>query len=257
MSENQHIYNAEFFEYLNETAILSARLVTKEVLSLLPVTSVLDVGCGQGAWLKVWKENGVSHVTGVDGDYVNRDDIFIEQDEFNAHNLTKPFSTGKRYDLVTSFEVAEHIDKASADIFVETLTKHGDCVLFSAAVPGQGGETHVNEQPYRYWKEKFAAQGYQMYDFIRPRIVENEDISFWYRYNMFLFVKEGSEAENNLHADIVKAYVKSDKDIVDYSPFLLRIRKAIIRCVPHFVEQKLAVLNHRMVLRKAKKAKAA
>ncbi len=253
MSDTQHIYNAEFFTYLNETAELSAREVVKVVKPFLKHDKVMDVGCGQGVWLKVWKENGAKEVAGVDGDYVNLDDIFIERDEFSAHDLTTPFKKDKKFDLAYSYEVAEHIKAASADIFVETLTNHSDVILFSAAVPGQGGETHVNEQPYSYWKAKFAAKGYQMYDFVRPLIYQNEDISFWYRYNMFLFVKEGAEAE--LHEDIIKTLVKSDKEIVDYTPFLLRVRKAIIRCVPQFIEQYLAVLNHKMVLRKARKKK--
>ena len=59
MSEKQHIYNAEFFTYLNETALKSAEEVIKVVQPLLKVTSVLDVGCGQGAWLKAWKEAGI------------------------------------------------------------------------------------------------------------------------------------------------------------------------------------------------------
>ena len=43
---------------------------------------------------------------------------------------------------------------------VATITKHGDAVLFSAAIPGQGGQDHLNEQWPEYWQKKFEVNGY-------------------------------------------------------------------------------------------------
>ena len=36
-----------------------------------------------------------------------------------------------------------------------------DRVIFTAALPGQGGTHHVNEQPHEFWDELFRACGYR------------------------------------------------------------------------------------------------
>jgi hypothetical protein len=63
--------------------------------------------------------------------------------------------------------------------------------LFSAAVPGQTGDGHVNEQWPDYWIDKFKQQGYSFADIIRPAVWENEDVLWWYAQNTFLFFRDG------------------------------------------------------------------
>jgi hypothetical protein len=62
-------------------------------------------------------------------------------------NLNYAVDLGRRFDLVWSYEVAEHIHSAYTDVFLDTLTKHGDTIAMSAAKPGQHGYGHFNEQP--------------------------------------------------------------------------------------------------------------
>lgn len=153
--------------------------------------SVLDVGCGLGTWLKVSKDLGVPHVLGIDGDYVNRDLLrkYINEDEFKVCDLTKPFQLNTKYDLALCLEVAEHLPKSSADTLIESLTLHSDHILFSAAIPAQGGQNHLNEQWQSYWMEKFKALGYTPYDLIRPLIWENTKVDLWYRQNIVFYSK--------------------------------------------------------------------
>jgi hypothetical protein len=129
-------------------------------------------------------------VLGVDGDYVDRASLRIAADKFVAADLREPLSLDRKFDLVQSLEVAEHIDGARADVFVESLTRHGDVVLFSAAIPGQGGNGHVNEQWPSYWIGKFADAGFTLYDAIRPRIWNDSRVEVWYRQNTLLFSRE-------------------------------------------------------------------
>ena len=63
-----------------------------------------------------------------------------------------------RADVVVSTEVAEHLNEENADRFVELLTSLAPTAVVTAAVPGQGGTDHVNEQPNEYWIEKFEAR---------------------------------------------------------------------------------------------------
>lgn len=170
----------------------AAHEVVPLVLQLTKATSVLDVGCGTGTWLNVFEENGVNDLLGVDGDYVERNMLKIRGELFHAHDLTMPLALGRKFDVVVSLEVAEHIPEQFADVFVESLVTHGDVLLFSAAIPGQGGQNHLNEQWPEYWQKKFEQFGFYFHDVIRPKIWANERVDFWYRQNIFLVNRQKS-----------------------------------------------------------------
>jgi cyclopropane fatty-acyl-phospholipid synthase-like methyltransferase len=159
------------------------------VNKLLRPASVLDVGCGVGVWVDEWGSAGVSDALGIDGNYVDRTTLRISQDKFAPVDLQQSFSLGRKFDLVQTLEVAEHLDEACADTFVESLTRHSETILFSAAIPGQGGTHHVNEQWPSYWAEKFARAGYTAYDVIRPQIWTDTQIKVFYRQNMLIFAR--------------------------------------------------------------------
>ena len=158
---------------------------------------MLDVGCGVGVWVNEWSSAGVSDVLGIDGNYVDRTALRIPLDKFAPVDLKQSFSLGRKFDLVQTLEVAEHLDEACADTFVESLARHGETILFSAAIPGQGGTHHVNEQWPSYWAEKFARVGYTAYDIIRPQIWTDPQILAFYRQNILIFARgrvfEGAE----------------------------------------------------------------
>lgn len=143
-----HLYNDDFYAYISQGSRDSAQVIVPLVLDEMSIDRMVDVGGGAGAWAKVWEEAGVT-TTLVDGDYVENPMV----KDFRAHDLSKPIDLGERFDLVQTLEVAEHLPETSASDFVDTLTRHGDIVLFSAAVKGQGGEHHVNEQPVEYWRK--------------------------------------------------------------------------------------------------------
>ena len=96
--------------------------------------------------------------------------------------LSKPFA------LAQSFEVAEHLDQQYALNFVKLLTSCADIVLFSAAIPYQGGVCHINEREPGYWAELFRQCGYECFDCLRPRIWSEESVLWWYRQNLLVFV---------------------------------------------------------------------
>jgi hypothetical protein len=59
-------------------------------------------------------------------------------------------------------------------------------VLFSAAIPGQGGYGHVNEQWPGYWARMFDECGYGVSDALRWAIWNDERVEPWYRQNLLL-----------------------------------------------------------------------
>jgi SAM-dependent methyltransferase len=183
-------YTKSFFERLRSGATRSAEVVAPLVLQLLPVHSVVDVGCGDGSWLAVFRKLGIEEILGIDGGYVDRSLLQIPEDSFQAFDLTKPLRLGRAFDLAVSLEVAEHLPPESAAIFVESLTRLAPLVLFSAAIPFQVGDHHVNEQWPDKWAELFRGHGYLPVDFIRKRIWQNDAVEWWYAQNTLLFAQE-------------------------------------------------------------------
>jgi SAM-dependent methyltransferase len=235
-------YNANFYSYINQGAIESARKVLPQVQALVvsPVDSVLDVGCGAGAWLSVWKEGGAS-VIGLDGDYVDINSLLIDVGEFVPADLTAGFSLDRRFALVQCLEVAEHLPEASAVKLVESLCQHSDVVVFSAAPPGQGGENHINEKPYEYWRHIFQSQGYAMYDAVRPGLLGEKSVKPWYRYNIFIFLS--GQCDPGLRAALSPYLVSEGSPVADVSPPLYQLRKRVIRLLPPFALTALAIIK--------------
>jgi len=245
-------YDTAFFDYVNSGSVRSAERLLPTLYSDLAISSVLDIGCGQGAWLSVWNDIGIEDITGVDGDYVNRQHLLIANNHFQAADLSKPFNLERRFDLVQSLEVAEHLPPFSAEQFVDHLCLHGDLIFFSAAPPGQGGDHHVNERPYEYWRQIFKRHGYSVFDYIRPLAEDQLDIEPWYRYNTFLYVAENRI--ESLPEHIRATQVPSGTPLVDVSPISYRIRKSLIRLLPVRVMTLLAKLKERHVARLRKHA---
>jgi SAM-dependent methyltransferase len=152
--------------------------------------SVLDVGCGFGPWLATAREMGVAEVRGIEGPWIDRAQLLIEPERVDVLDLEQGFSLGRTFDLVICSEVAEHLSADAAPRLVKSLAGHGDLILFSAAIPFQGGEHHVNEQFPDYWAALFAAHGFEPLDFIRPRIWKDESIVWWLRQNLLVFAHE-------------------------------------------------------------------
>ena len=238
----QHAYDSRFMNYADRSSRRSAQAISALLRDSLTINSVLDIGCAKGTWLSTWQESGVGDVVGVDGSYVKVDELVIPSECFVAGDLAQPINLQRKFDIVQSLEVAEHIPAAAADQFVENIVRHSaGMVLFSAAPPGQGGEFHVNEQEYDYWRVKFDAYGFQAYDYLRPLIAENKSVSFWYRFNILLYVRDDTAAA--LPQVIRATHIPHGRQIADVSPAWFRARKLAIRALPYSVQQRLAHLK--------------
>ena len=242
-------YDELFYAAITEGSSRSARAVLPKVLETLKPTSILDVGCGIGAWLEQYSKLGITDFYGVDGDYVDQRALVIPQKNFSAQDISKPFDLGRKFDLVQCLEVAEHLPEPCSRTLIENITRHGKIVVFSAAVPGQGGENHINEKPYEYWRNLFLEKDYHLFDWIRPNLLNSKQVEFWYRYNMLLFVHRDFMAQ--LPQQIIETRVNDTFPIRDYSPPLFKLRKTVLQMLPSAFVLKLAVLKHKVqVVRK-------
>jgi SAM-dependent methyltransferase len=237
-------YDNRFFEWVNLTARRSARALLPLVKEQVHPANVLDVGCGQGAWLAVWCELGLVEGYGVDGDHVNKDALLIPRERFQAVDLRKPWDIGRRFDMVQSLEVAEHLPSTSAEAFIHCLCAHGDVVLFSSAQPGQGGEGHINERKPSYWAHLFAANGYMAYDSLRPLIVRQKRIDPWYRFNTLLFANAAGAARLKITLQAADEPADLDRG----GDVLWHLRRALLRPLPEPAVTFLSQLRYRFYL---------
>ncbi|MEE8507787.1 MAG: methyltransferase domain-containing protein [Myxococcota bacterium] len=182
-------YSEEFFREQCEVSRRSAREIAPLVLEFFRPASLIDVGCGVGSWPAAFEELGVEDVWGVDGGHVDEKLLQIPSARLVSFDLSKPFRMNRKFDLVVSLEVAEHLPGECAQTFVRSLTGLGDVVLFSAAIPYQGGTNHLNEQWPDYWAGHFRERGYVAIDCLRAKVWDNRKVAWWYAQNLLIFAR--------------------------------------------------------------------
>lgn len=188
------IYNEAFYEGQARKSYHSAKSIIDALNTFIPkIGSVLDVGCGVGTWLKAWKEKyPESEIQGIDCNEISEQFLYIKRSFIDIKNLEALSSLEDsycKYDLVESLEVGEHLPESSAEQYVNFLCNHGDLILFSAALPKQTGDHHINEQFPEYWNQLFQKNGFVCFDFLRQIIWNETSISWWYRQNILVFAK--------------------------------------------------------------------
>ncbi len=194
----------------------SSDIIVPFILNILNVKSVVDFGCGLGNFIKSFKKHGVEEILGLDGTWVDMDRLFqnINKSEFSVVDLEGPIKLGKKYDLGICLEVAEHLTQESEQVLVESLVNASDIILFSAAIPGQGGQNHINEQWLSHWADLFSVHGYLPVDIVRSKLWNDSRIKWWYRQNLVFFVHKDSklakyktEAIDYIHPELFKRKV--------------------------------------------------
>jgi hypothetical protein len=240
-----HAYNEDFMEYAAQSSRYSAVAIVSILRRKINVESVLDVGCARGTWLWAWSEAGIRDLHGIDGHYVERRRLELPKLMFTAVDLNVAFDLKREFDLVQSLEVGEHIKECASENFAKSLTRHARrYILFSAAPPGQGGEYHINEQPYEFWRQKFERRGFVTIDAVRPAIHDDNKISYWYRYNTLLFVRRELLAE--MSQDMRDRVLLANDQICDVSPLPFRLRKAVVRRFPNALQHGVARLKSKL-----------
>ncbi len=231
----------------------SANEIVPVLIKIFQPKSVVDMGCGLGTFLHVFSRNGVDEILGIDGPWVDKTKLLIDSQNFEMHDLGTKVIFNKKFDLVISLEVAEHLPESDADIFLDNLISLGEIIIFSAALKNQGGQNHINEQPFIYWQEKFKKRGFVYYDVFRKRFWNNPNVAWWYSQNMFLVAKESvniqeylpgisavTELDEYIHPDLFayfytrysqfnQQYKKIKSGEMYFSFYLSLIKKRIMR----------------------------
>ncbi|MEQ9374717.1 MAG: methyltransferase domain-containing protein [Imperialibacter sp.] len=219
-------YSSTFFQRQSKTSLRSAKAVLPFVFDLLKPKSALDVGCGVGAWLAAAQETGCNSILGIDGEYVLDQNMLINKSEFLSLDISQAFNLNTKYDLVMSLEVGEHLPGKSAEIYVKNLTDHGDAILFSAAIPGQGGTHHINEQWPEYWEKMFLKLNFVPFDIIREVIWNHKEIEICYKQNTILYINQNNKSLIERLAEFKPTKVRSlvHPDLYDIKRHLIEVR---------------------------------
>lgn len=214
-------YDKKFYQHREKVVSQSADEILAIVFDYFKPSSVIDLGCATGIWLQKCKKLGSSKVLGIDGKWVDMSTLQISKNEFQYQNLAEqPYLAEERYDLAISIEVAEHLPERMGVALVDSLVKASDHILFSAAVEGQGGTGHINEQKQSYWAKQFANQGYVAVDFIRKEIWDNPKVNIIYKQNIILYVK-GSICRNS---DLEQFIIEDNYSLDRIHPDLFTLR---------------------------------
>ena len=186
-------YNAAFYQYHLEGSQRSATVVLDLCFrEFYRPKSIIDFGCGTGLWIAAAQRLGVSDALGYEGPWI--ENVATEPNvKIVVADIGMPLDCGRRFDLAVCLEVAEHLPSDCAADLVANLCNAADVVLFSAAIPGQGGANHINEQWPSYWASLFSHKGYRCLDVIRPIIWTDERVEPWYRQNTLLFVRKNAD----------------------------------------------------------------
>lgn len=192
----------------------SAEQIAPLLIKYFSPKSVVDIGCGLGSWLSVFRQHSID-ILGVDQpQYINLEYLSIPAECFQAHDLTQPLKLAHQFDLTLCLEVAEHLPESAADTLIQSLVHLSDIVVFSAAIPHQGGIHHVNEQWANYWVQRFAQHQYQVVDCIRPIIWNNDQVAMWYRQNLLVFIKQELLEQNEHYLQLKTQHAHQPLNLV-------------------------------------------
>ncbi len=120
--------------------------------------SVLDAGCAMGFLVEALRERGVD-AWGVDiSDYAIEQVDESVRDYCSVASLSEPIS--RRYDLIVSIEVLEHIPATETSAAIANLCGATDRVLLSTTPYDYSEATHHNVLPPEAWAAAFAHEGF-------------------------------------------------------------------------------------------------
>lgn len=149
------------------------------------INSVVDIGCGSGANLKWFHDKGLECL-GIDGDIEAINKTEIKGLKAIKNDYTMQPAGIDSFDLALCTEFAEHIEQKYESNWFKDIQMCGR-VLFTHALPGQGGYHHVNCQSIDYWRERFIQYGFTIDDEFTKKHRSNKYL--WGRNTLTLFQK--------------------------------------------------------------------
>jgi SAM-dependent methyltransferase len=163
------------------------------ILHLYSPKRVIDVGCGPGKLSQRFAEAGIE-VTAVDGfasPAFTHANISFTRVDLNSRDALMRLEQMGPFDLAVCLEVAEHLAPSVSSTLISVLTKLAPVVVFSAAVPEQGGHGHINLKSRELWHQEFVNNRFHCADRVRVLLRGEATVAAWYRLNIVDYVRSG------------------------------------------------------------------
>jgi hypothetical protein len=192
-------FSEEVYAQIRKGCQDSAAAVVPAVIDLVAPKTVVDVGGGEGWWGQEFRRHECQVVV-LDSSVPEMDPVEVDVgmmvpgeiqyrhlDLADPRGQMIPFPPSGRYDLAVCLEVAEHLPEERAEGLVHALCDLAPVVLWSAAIPGQGGRGHINEQWPEYWAGHFWNNNMLATSAIREAFWDDYRVEPWYRQNMLFY----------------------------------------------------------------------
>jgi hypothetical protein len=184
--------------------------IAKAIADTYHPKKIIEFGCGPGFLTRELSQLNIS-VDAFDGfsspDFKNFTNISFNKIDLNNEAEVMQFLKDKTYDVAICSEVAEHLDPESSAHLIKQLTSCAPVVIFSAAVPNQGGHGHINCQARGFWHDLFIANNFQVADTMRKELRDTDDLAIWYKLNLVDYVTNNLAININ---DTIKNLVESE-----------------------------------------------
>ena len=218
-------YDAGFYAARRDVSLQSAGVIVPILLSYVQPRSVVDIGCGLGTWLKAFRAAGITDVMGYDGDYVDRGALLIEPSRFCPTDLRADGRLQRSFDFTGGRRTPAG---TVCPLFRAPPHFRRPVVLFSAAIPGQGGTDHINEQWQDYWRDLFLSENFHPVNIIRPAVWGLPEVDFWYQQNSILYC---SAAFLSAHPNLKMVARRTSLNLSARLLYLSRVLKQLPRLV--------------------------
>jgi len=152
--------------------------IADKIIETINPKTVLDVGCAAGYLVAALRDRGVE-AYGID---VSEFAISCAREDIKPYcrvcSALEPLPDDfpKKFDLVITIEVAEHLYEEDCEKFIENICTFSENIIFSSTPDDFAEKTHLNVQQLEYWAKRFAKHGFfrkLIYDasFISPQAV--------------------------------------------------------------------------------------
>lgn len=177
-----------YYRYLNDSQI---EAFCDFVMEILSPGSVVDMGCGLAYYLSYFKKRGIN-VVGFDASHyaIRKADVSVP---VYVADLTRPFISNQKFDVVICFEVAEHLPMRASNALIGSLCALGDVILFTAAALSQPGIDHINLQAKSFWFNLFNHNGFAFDNKLTNNFLDNFrkiGVPEWFCRNFSVFRKQ-------------------------------------------------------------------
>ena len=189
-----HTFNKVEYDHIALEEGPQAQRLAEYLWAAYQPATLIDVGCANGLYIKPFLELGVA----AQGYEISEDALvapLVNPALITIRDMTEPTALRpQKFNLALCLEVLEHVPEDQANAFIYNLCKLSDRIVFSAAIPGQGGRGHINCQHKDYWMKLFELHGFTRQLDEESAILDHMRKGYhmgWLTQNLMVFTKNG------------------------------------------------------------------